>query len=114
MVTFLIIIGRVPAIMRFRGIFSSQKVIFIDLLKIKSRAKENSDFHENYIFDRFSSRRIFRVFRHLVEKKLKKIKKLTFDRKNNFCAGTGFGQISVSNFQWYAWGVLKVNIFLWI
>ena len=36
MVTFLIIIGRVPAIMRFRGIFSSQKVLFIDLLKIKS------------------------------------------------------------------------------
>jgi hypothetical protein len=35
MVTFLIIIGRVPAIMRFRGIFSSQKVLFIDLLKIK-------------------------------------------------------------------------------
>ena len=61
MVTFLIIIGRVPAIMRFRGIFFSQKVIFIDLLKIKSRAKENSDFHENDIFDRFSSRRIFRV-----------------------------------------------------
>ena len=60
MVTFLIIIGRVPAIMRFRGIFFSQKVIFIDLLKIKSRAKENSDFHENDIFDRFSSRRIFR------------------------------------------------------
>ena len=28
--------GRVPAIMRFRGIFSSQKVLFIDLLKIKS------------------------------------------------------------------------------
>ena len=62
MVTFLIIIGRVPAIMRFRGIFFSQKVIFIDLLKIKSRAKENSDFHENDIFDRFSSRRIFRSF----------------------------------------------------
>ena len=61
MVTFLIIIGRVPAIMRFRGIFFSQKVIFIDLLKIKSRAKENSDFHENDIFDRFRSRRIFRV-----------------------------------------------------
>ena len=59
MVTFLIIIGRVPAIMRFRGIFFSQKVIFIDLLKIKSRAKENSDFHENDIFDRFSSRCIF-------------------------------------------------------
>ena len=61
MVTFLIIIGRVPAIMRFRGIFSSQKVLFIDLLKIKCRAKENSDFDENDIFDRFSSWRIFRV-----------------------------------------------------
>ena len=36
LVTFLIIIGRVPAIMRFRGIFFSQKVSFIDLLKIKS------------------------------------------------------------------------------
>ena len=55
MVTFLIIIGRVPAIMRFRGIFFSQKVIFIDLLKIKCRAKEKSDFDENDIFDRFSS-----------------------------------------------------------
>ena len=53
MVTFLIIIGRVPAIMRFRGIFFSQKVIFIDLLKIKCRAKEKSDFDENDIFDRF-------------------------------------------------------------
>ena len=61
MVTFLIIIGRVPAIMRFRGIFSSQKVLFIDLLKIKCRAKEHSDFDENDIFDRFSSRRIFRT-----------------------------------------------------
>ena len=63
MVTFLIIIGRVPAIMRFRGIFFSQKIIFIDLLKIKSLAlaTENPDFDENYIFDRFSSRRIFRV-----------------------------------------------------
>ena len=58
MVTFLIIIGRVPAIMRFRGIFFSQKVIFIDLLKIKCRAKEKSDFDENDIFDRFRSRRI--------------------------------------------------------
>ena len=58
MVTFLIIIGRVPAIMRFRGIFSSQKVLFIDLLKIKCRAKEKSDFDENDIFDRFRSRRI--------------------------------------------------------
>ena len=29
MVTFLIIIGRVPAIMRFRDIFSDQKVIFV-------------------------------------------------------------------------------------
>ena len=56
MVTFLIIIGRVPAIMRFRGIFSSQKVIFIDLLKIKSLAIANPDFDENYIFDRFRSR----------------------------------------------------------
>ena len=61
MVTFLIIIGRVPAIIRFRGIFSSQKVLFIDLLKIKCRAKENSDFDENDIFDRFSSWRIFRI-----------------------------------------------------
>ena len=60
MVTFLIIIGRVPAIMRFRGIFSSQKVIFIDLLKIKSLAIANPDFDENYIFDRSRSRRIFR------------------------------------------------------
>ena len=32
MVTFLIIIRRVPAIMRFRGIFFSQKVIFPLLL----------------------------------------------------------------------------------
>ena len=24
---------------------------------------------------------------------------------------TGFGCISLSNFQWYAWGVLKINIF---
>ena len=64
MVTFLIIIGRVPAIMRFRGIFSSQKVfIFIDLLKIKSLAIANPDFDENYIFDRFRSRRIFRGIR---------------------------------------------------
>ena len=46
--------------MRFRGIFSSQKVIFIDLLKIKSLAIANPDFDENYIFDRFRSRRIFR------------------------------------------------------
>ena len=61
MVTFLIIIGRVPAIMRFRGIFSSQKVIFIDLLKIKSLAIANPDFDENYIFDRFRSRRIYRI-----------------------------------------------------
>ena len=61
MVTFLIIIGRVPAIMRFRGIFFSQKIIFIDLLKIKSLAIENPDFDENYIFDRFRSRRIYRV-----------------------------------------------------
>ena len=61
MVTFLIIIGRVPAIMRFRVIFSSQKVIFIDLLKIKSLAIANPDFDENYIFDRFRSRRIYRV-----------------------------------------------------
>ena len=61
MVTFLIIIGRVPAIMRFRGIFFSQKVLFIDLLKIKCRAKENSDFDENDIFDRFRSWRIFGV-----------------------------------------------------
>ena len=61
MVTFLIIIGRVPAIMRFRGIFFSQKVIFIDLLKIKSLAIANPDFDENDIFDRFSSWRIFRV-----------------------------------------------------
>ena len=59
MVTFLIIIGRVPAIIRFRGIFFSQKVIFIDLLKIKSLAIANPDFDENYIFDRFRSRRIF-------------------------------------------------------
>ena len=64
MVTFLIIIGRVPAIMRFRGIFSSQKVIFIDLLKIKSLAIANPDFDENYIFDRFRSRRIFRCHWH--------------------------------------------------
>ena len=60
MVTFLIIIGRVPAIMRFRGIFFSQKVTpFIDLLKIKCRAKEKSDFDENDIFDRF------RIMAHL-------------------------------------------------
>ena len=62
MVTFLIIIGRVPAIMRFRGIFFSQKVIFIDLLKIKCLGLQKSDFDENDIFDRFSSRRIFRVW----------------------------------------------------
>ena len=43
----------------FSGIFSSQKVLFIDLLKIKCRAKENSDFDENDIFDCLSSRRIF-------------------------------------------------------
>ena len=61
MVTFLIIIGRVPAIIRFRGIFFSQKVIFIDLLKIKCRAKEKSDFDENDIFDRFRSRCIVLV-----------------------------------------------------
>ena len=61
MVTFLIIIGRVPAIMRFRGIFFSQKVIFIDLLKIKCLGLQKSDFDENDIFDRFSSRRIFRA-----------------------------------------------------
>ena len=67
MVTFLIIIGRVPAItgMRFRGIFFSQKVIFIDLLKIKSLAIANPDFDENYIFDRFRSRRIFRTYGRL-------------------------------------------------
>ena len=61
MVTFLIIIGRVPAIMRFRGIFFSQKVIFIDLLKIKSLAIANPDFDENDIFDRFRSWRIFGI-----------------------------------------------------
>ena len=112
MVTFLIIIhvGRVPAIMRFRGIFFSQKVIFIDLLKIKSRAKENSDFHENDIFDRFSSRRIFRVGEHFCEKKLKILVFLLFEGIHNFCTLPGFGQISMSNFQWYAWGVLKINL----
>ena len=114
MVTFLIIIGRVPAIMRFRGIFSSQKVIFIDLLKIKSRAKEKSDFHENDIFDRFSSRRIFRVGAHFCGKKLKILDFLTFEGMMQFFALPGFRQISMSNFQWYAWGVLKINIFLWI
>jgi hypothetical protein len=66
MVTFLIIIGRVPAIMRFRAIFSSQKVLFIDLLKIKSLAIANPDFDENAIFDRFSSRRFFRVENNIV------------------------------------------------
>ena len=100
--------------MRFRGIFFSQKVIFIDLLKIKSRAKENSDFHENDIFDRFSSRRNFRVGAHFCEKKLKILSFLTFEGMMQFFALLGFGQISMSNFQWYAWGVLKVNIFLWI
>ena len=114
MVTFLIIIGRVPAIMRFRGIFSSQKVIFIDLLKIKSLAIENPDFDENYIFDRFRSRRIFRVGAYFCEKKLKILNFLLFEGVHNFCTLPGFGQISMSNFQWYAWGVLKVNIFLCI
>ena len=114
MVTFLIIIGRVPAIMRFRGIFSSQKVIFIDLLKIKSLAIENPDFDENYIFDRFRSRRIFRVGGHFCEKKLRILDFLTFEGMIQCLALPGFGQISMSNFQWYAWGVLKVNIFLWI
>ena len=37
MVTFLIIIGRVPAIMRFRGIFFSQKVLFIVIFTEKSQ-----------------------------------------------------------------------------
>ena len=46
MVTFLIIIGRVPAIMRFRGIFFRTGKVFFD---------------ENDIFDRFRSWRIFRV-----------------------------------------------------
>ena len=70
MVTFfikiLIIIGRVPAIMRFRGIFFSQKVIFIDLLKIKSLAIANPDFDENDIFDRFRSWRIFELETNIV------------------------------------------------
>ena len=110
MVTFLIIIGRVPAIMRFRGIFSSQKVIFIDLLKIKSLAIANPDFDENYIFDRFRSWRIFRVGEHFCEKKLKIVVFLTFEGIVQCLALPGFGQISMSNFQWYAWGVLKINI----
>jgi hypothetical protein len=114
LVTFLIIIGRVPAIMRFRGIFSSQKVLFIDLLKIKCRAKENSDFDENDIFDRFSSRRIFRVGEHFCEKKLKILDFLTFEGIIHCLALLGFGCISMSKFQWYAWGVLKINIFLGI
>jgi hypothetical protein len=40
-----------------------------------------------------------------------KIKKLTFAGVINFFAGTGFRCISMSKFQWYAWGVLKINIF---
>ena len=114
MVTFLIIIGRVPAIMRFRGIFFSQKVIFIDLLKIKCRAKEKSDFDENDIFDRFRSRRIKNSCHQKVFFFLKILDFLTFGGIVQSYDGTGFGQISMSNFQWYAWGVLKVNIFLCI
>ena len=111
MVTFLIIIGRVPAIMRFRGIFFSQKVIFIDLLKIKCRAKEKSDFDENDIFDRFRSRRIKNSFHQKMSFFLKILVFLTFEGVVQSFGGTRFGQISMSNFQWYAWGVLKVNIF---
>ena len=111
MVTFLIIIGRVPAIMRFRGIFSSQKVIFIDLLKIKSLAIANPDFDENYIFDRFRSRRIFRGGDQKIFFFLKILDFLTFAGIVQWFGPPGFGQISMSNFQWYAWGVLKINIF---
>ena len=114
MVTFLIIIGRVPAIMRFRGIFFSQKVLFIDLLKIKCSAKEKSDFDENDIFDRFSSRRIFGFGNQKIFFFLKILDFLTSGGIVQSVDCTRFGQISMSNFQWYAWGVLKVNIFLCI
>ena len=69
------------------------------------------DFDENDIFDRFRARRIFGVGEHFCEKKLKILIFLTFEGIVQCLALLGFGQISMSNFQWYAWGVLKVNIF---
>ena len=66
---------------------------------------------KNDIFDRFSSRRIFRVGEHFCEKKLKILDFLTFEGIVQCLALPGFGQISMSNFQWHAWGVLKINIF---
>jgi hypothetical protein len=42
---------------------------------------------------------------------LKNLDFLTFEGIVQCFDGTGFGCISLSNFQWYAWGVLKINIF---
>ena len=67
--------------------------------------------NENDIFDRFSSRRIFHLCKQKTFFFLKILDFLTFGGIVHVFGGTGFGCISLSNFQWYAWGVLKINIF---
>jgi len=57
------------------------------------------------------SRRIFRGGDQKIFFFLKILVFLTFEGVVQSFGGTGFGQISMSNFQWYAWGVLKINIF---
>jgi hypothetical protein len=84
------------------------------VFKIKSLAIANPDFDKSYIFDRFSSRRFFHVGDHFCEKKLKILDFLTFEGIIQCLGLLGFGCISMSKFQWYAWGVLKINIFLGI
>ena len=83
-------------------------------LKIKRRANENSDFKAEGSFEGFRIQRIFFVFHQKVDKIFYILEFLTFEGIAQSFGGTGFGRISMSNFQWYAWERVKINIFLCI
>ena len=83
-------------------------------IKIKCRATANPDFQENCIFGGFRLRGIFFVCDQKVDKIFKILDFLTFEGIAQSCDRTGFGRISMSNFQWYAWEHVKINIFLCI